>query len=110
MTTTLDLERTEAEQPAPLDPKRFRALVVIAIAQLMVVLDSAVVIIALPSAQRSLHISTANRQWMLTAYTLSFAGSPAPRRPPRGLPGSQAHVHRQLDRLCGRVRPWAVWP
>jgi EmrB/QacA subfamily drug resistance transporter len=74
MTTTLDLERTEAEQPAPLDPKRFRALAVIAIAQLMVVLDSAVVIIALPSAQRSLHISTANRQWMLTAYTLSFAG------------------------------------
>jgi EmrB/QacA subfamily drug resistance transporter len=74
MTTTLDLERTEAAQPAPLDPKRFRALVVIAIAQLMVVLDSAVVIIALPSAQRSLHISTANRQWMLTAYTLSFAG------------------------------------
>jgi EmrB/QacA subfamily drug resistance transporter len=33
-----------------------------------------VVVIALPSAQRSLHISTANRQWMLTAYTLAFAG------------------------------------
>jgi EmrB/QacA subfamily drug resistance transporter len=32
------------------------------------------VIIALPSAQRSLHISVANRQWMLTAYTLAFAG------------------------------------
>ena len=43
-------------------------------AQLMVVLDASVVIIALPSAQRALHISTANRQWMLTAYTLSFAG------------------------------------
>src|SRR5580658_1506332 len=40
----------------------------------MVVLDASVVIIALPSAQRSLHISTANRQWMLTAYTLAFAG------------------------------------
>ena len=40
----------------------------------MVVLDASVVIIALPSAQRSLHISVANRQWMLTAYTLSFAG------------------------------------
>ena len=46
----------------------------IAVAQLMVVLDASVVIIALPSAQRSLHISTANRQWMLTAYTLAFAG------------------------------------
>jgi MFS family permease len=40
----------------------------------MVVLDASVVIIALPSAQRALHISTANRQWMLTAYTLAFAG------------------------------------
>src|ERR1700727_1765916 len=75
MSATLDLERPEAEpQAAPLDPKRFRALAVIAVAQLMVVLDAAVVIIALPSAQRSLHISTANRQWMLTAYTLAFAG------------------------------------
>jgi EmrB/QacA subfamily drug resistance transporter len=74
MTTTLDHEARETEQQAPLDPKRFRALAVIAIAQLMVVLDAAVVIIALPSAQRSLHISTANRQWMLTAYTLAFAG------------------------------------
>ncbi len=57
-----------------LDPKRFRALAIIAVAQLMVVLDASVVIIALPSAQRALHISTANRQWMLTAYTLSFGG------------------------------------
>ena len=73
MTTTLDLELPETEQQPGLDPKRFRALAVIAVAQLMVVLDSAVVIIALPSAQRSLHISTANRQWMLTAYTLAFA-------------------------------------
>ncbi|HUC03980.1 MAG TPA: MFS transporter [Acidimicrobiales bacterium] len=64
-----------AGAPAPgLDPRRFRALAVIAVAQLMVVLDASVVIIALPSAQRALHISTANRQWMLTAYTLAFAG------------------------------------
>ena len=56
------------------DPKRFRALAIIAVAQLMVVLDASVVIIALPSAQRALHISTANREWMLTAYTLAFAG------------------------------------
>ena len=74
MTTTLDRQDLEAGIQAPLDPKRFRALAVIAVAQLMVVLDASVVIIALPSAQRSLHISTANRQWMLTAYTLAFAG------------------------------------
>ena len=74
MTDTLEHDQTDIESPGPLDPKRFRALAVIAVAQLMVVLDASVVIIALPSAQRSLHISVANRQWMLTAYTLSFAG------------------------------------
>jgi EmrB/QacA subfamily drug resistance transporter len=74
MTTTLD-RPDQTTRPGPnLDPKRFRALAIIAVAQLMVVLDASVVIIALPSAQRALHISTANRQWMLTAYTLSFAG------------------------------------
>ena len=56
------------------DPKRFRALAVIGIAQLMIVLDASVVTIALPSAQRALHISVANRQWALTAYTLAFGG------------------------------------
>ena len=75
MTSTADTASSAVVAPAPgtPDPKRFRALAVIAVAQLMVVLDASVVIIAMPSAQRSLHISTANRQWMLTAYTLSFA-------------------------------------
>jgi EmrB/QacA subfamily drug resistance transporter len=73
MSVTLEHTHLDEELP-PLDPKRFRALAVIAAAQLMVVLDAAVVIIALPSAQRSLHISNANRQWTLTAYTLAFAG------------------------------------
>jgi len=75
MTTTLEYELPGTQTPSDaLDPKRFRALAIIALSQLMVVLDASVVIIALPSAQRSLHISTANRQWMLTAYTLAFAG------------------------------------
>src|SRR6202046_3432077 len=74
VTTTLQQHKPDPEAPTGLDPKRFRALAVIAVAQLMVVLDASVVIIALPSAQRALHISTAHRQWMLTAYTLSFAG------------------------------------
>jgi EmrB/QacA subfamily drug resistance transporter len=78
MTSTLDQRSPEPGADtgagASGDPKRFRALGVIALAQLMVVLDASVVIIALPSAQKALHISTANRQWMLTAYTLAFAG------------------------------------
>lgn len=57
-----------------LDPRRFKALFVIALAQLMVVLDASVVTVALPSAQAGLHLSVANRQWMMTAYTLAFGG------------------------------------
>ena len=40
----------------------------------MIVLDASVVTIALPSAQRALGISIANRQWVMTAYTLAFGG------------------------------------
>ncbi len=56
------------------DPRRWKALFVIAIAQLMVVLDSSIVNIALPSMQEDLGISDANRQWVITAYTLAFGG------------------------------------
>src|SRR6202522_2457828 len=54
------------------DRRRWLILGVIALAQLMVVLDSTVMNIALPSAQRALHFSTADRQWVVTAYTLAF--------------------------------------
>ena len=47
---------------------------VIAGAQLMVVLDSTIMIIALPSAQHSLGFSNTDRQWVVTAYTLAFGG------------------------------------
>src|SRR5580700_3168417 len=40
----------------------------------MVVLDSTIMIIALPSAQKSLGFSNADRQWVVTAYTLGFGG------------------------------------
>jgi EmrB/QacA subfamily drug resistance transporter len=56
------------------DPKRWRALAVIAVAQLMIVLDATIVNIALPTAQKDLGISTADRQWVVTAYTLAFGG------------------------------------
>jgi EmrB/QacA subfamily drug resistance transporter len=56
---------------APAD-RRWLVLVVVAIAQLMVVLDSTVVNIALPSAQRSLGFPNGDRQWVVTAYALAF--------------------------------------
>jgi EmrB/QacA subfamily drug resistance transporter len=60
---------TDATGP---DPGRWWALVVLAAAQLMIILDASIVNIALPSAQADLGISNADRQWMVTAYTLAF--------------------------------------
>jgi EmrB/QacA subfamily drug resistance transporter len=54
------------------DPQRWLILGVIGLAQLMVVLDITIVNIALPSAQRALHFSTVDRQWVVTAYALAF--------------------------------------
>jgi EmrB/QacA subfamily drug resistance transporter len=56
---------------APVD-RRWLVLVVVAIAQLMVVLDATVVNIALPSAQRALAFPNSDRQWVVTAYALAF--------------------------------------
>ncbi|MFE7750412.1 MFS transporter [Streptomyces sp. NPDC057428] len=56
------------------DPSRWKALTFIALAQLMVVLDSTIVNIALPSAQVDLGISDGNKQWVITAYALAFGG------------------------------------
>ncbi len=64
----------ELTASAELDPKRWLILAVVVVAQLMVVLDASIVTVALPSAQRALHISVANRQWVITAYTLAFGG------------------------------------
>jgi EmrB/QacA subfamily drug resistance transporter len=52
--------------------RRWLVLGVIGLAQLMVVLDLTVMNIALPSAQRALHFTTVDRQWVVTAYTLAF--------------------------------------
>ena len=68
---------TEAVRPGEAtekDPRRWLALAVIGASQLMVVLDASIVNIALPSAQADLGISDADRQWVITAYTLAFGG------------------------------------
>ena len=52
--------------------RRWLILAVIATAQLMVVLDGTVVNIALPTAQRALGFSHADRQWIITGYALAF--------------------------------------
>jgi len=69
-------DATDMADPSlsPQDSRRWLALGVIALAQLMVVLDASIVNIALPSAQRDLGITDADRQWVVTAYTLTFGG------------------------------------
>jgi EmrB/QacA subfamily drug resistance transporter len=60
------------ERQAQPDERRWLVLVVVAIAQLMVVLDATIVNIALPSAQRALGFPNSDRQWVVTAYALAF--------------------------------------
>ncbi|MGH9056733.1 MAG: MFS transporter [Acidimicrobiales bacterium] len=69
--TLLDLARPRS---GPAADRRWWVLAVLAVAQLMIVVDASIVNIALPSAQHALHISVANRQWVITAYTLTFGG------------------------------------
>src|SRR5438132_1170809 len=62
---------TDVSEPAP---RRWTSLAFVALAQLMVALDATIVSIALPSAQAGLQAPDADRQWVITAYTLSFGG------------------------------------
>ncbi len=56
------------------DPRRWFALAAIAAAQFMVVLDIAIVNVALPAIQKDLHFSPENLQWVITAYAIVFGG------------------------------------
>jgi MFS family permease len=49
-------------------------LALLALAQFMVVLDVAIVNVALPSIAKELHFAQNNLQWVVTAYTLTFGG------------------------------------
>jgi EmrB/QacA subfamily drug resistance transporter len=78
VTSTLNAPDTStwpvSDAGIPLDPLRWRALLVIAIAQLMIILDASIVNLALPSAKKDLGISDADQQWVVTAYALAFGG------------------------------------
>ena len=58
---------TKVEHPA-------LALVVIATAQMMVILDATIVNVALPTIHKALHFSSSNLEWLITAYALTFGG------------------------------------
>jgi EmrB/QacA subfamily drug resistance transporter len=56
------------------DPRRWRALALVCVAFFMVILDVAIVNVALPSIQRELELSRDTLQWIVTAYSLAFGG------------------------------------
>jgi EmrB/QacA subfamily drug resistance transporter len=56
------------------DPRRWLALAVIVTAQFMVVLDVAIVNVALPSIKTDLHFSESSLQWVISAYAIFFGG------------------------------------
>ena len=80
--------------PNPHHERRWLILFVIAIAQLMVVLDATVVNIALPSAQQALEFSNDQRQWIITAYALAF--------------GSLLLLGGRIGDLFGRKRAFVI--
>jgi EmrB/QacA subfamily drug resistance transporter len=70
-------ERAAAE--APTDSRRLSSrsalvLVVCCVAQFMVILDLSIVNVALPSIQSSLGFTSADLQWVVDAYAITFAG------------------------------------
>lgn len=70
--------RTDTETPAARGERgsrRWWALPVITLVQLMLVLDGTIVNIALPSMQADLGMSDVDRQWAVTAYVLAFGGT-----------------------------------
>jgi len=73
MTDQTPTPQHEQAQPTPF-AGRWRALGVIAVAQLLTALDATIVNIALPTAQQDLGFGDGGRQWVITAYTLTFAG------------------------------------
>jgi EmrB/QacA subfamily drug resistance transporter len=55
--------------------RRWSALALIVTAQFMVILDVAIVNVALPSIKSDLHFSEANLQWVISAYAILFGGT-----------------------------------
>ena len=75
MSTTTATQRPAREQVSDGEAnhaRRWWILAVLGIAQLMVILDNTIVNIALPTAQHALNFSNADRQWIVTAYSLAF--------------------------------------
>ncbi|MER6950270.1 MFS transporter [Nonomuraea sp. NPDC000554] len=56
------------------NPRRWWALVVLAAAQFMVIMDTSIIGVALPDMQRELGFSQSGLQWVFNAYVVAFGG------------------------------------
>jgi EmrB/QacA subfamily drug resistance transporter len=68
------LSPKESIVPEPSPRGRWLVLAIASLAQFMVVLDTTIVNVALPSIQRGLHFSASDLQWVVNAYLLFFGG------------------------------------
>ena len=73
MSTTSPSTKAQAK-PDPAEPRLGLALLVIAAATLLIMLDASIVNVALPTIQEKLKFSTENLEWVVTAYSVSFGG------------------------------------
>ncbi|MET8413461.1 MFS transporter, partial [Streptomyces sp. NPDC005195] len=67
-------DRAPDADGAAADPRRWRLLVFVALAQFMVLLDTTVVNLALPAVQSDLGAGPTAIEWVLTSYILCFGG------------------------------------
>src|SRR6266704_4992750 len=89
MSTQTATEIAPQVAASPAGRKLGLALLVIAAAQLMLVLDDTIVNVALPSMQRPLHLAPSSLNWVISFYALAFRRA-APRRRPRSATCSAA--------------------
>ena len=79
--STLTSTRADVEQPSAIseterkrERRRWIALAVLCLGQLMMVLDATIVNVALPSIQRDLHFTQGNLTWVIDGYLITFGG------------------------------------
>src|ERR1700756_2556271 len=63
---------TPTSTPIPTDRRRWMSLVVVCLAQLMIVLDTTIVNVALPSIQHDLGFSQGSLTWVINAFLVTF--------------------------------------
>ena len=74
--------------PEVIHSRRWATLAVLCLSLLLVVVDSSIVNVALPTLSSALHASTTSLQWIIDAYTL--------RGRPAAVPGQPGRPHRPL--------------